>query len=79
MRTRWLVMDIGCIECGATSEVVGLFKSAMEAETMADVLNKHYSFHDHCQHNYKVFDLKNINGLQEPYTTMIKDKEERHA
>lgn len=55
---RYLLMDIGCIECGASSDVVGLYSTEQEAELLAGALNKNCDFHDGGQHSFEVFDLQ---------------------
>lgn len=37
---RWLVMDIGCLECHATSDVVGIYATEKQANDVANILKK---------------------------------------
>lgn len=37
---RYVVVNIGCIECGVSSAVVGVYASEAEAERVADVLGE---------------------------------------
>jgi hypothetical protein len=53
----WLVFNIGCIECGVSSNVVGVYATEAEAERVADICNKELSWRDGGQNSYEVFDL----------------------
>ena len=54
---RWLAFDIGCIECGEESAVIGVFNTKKEAEdacnNAADIQAKDW----HGEHYFEVFDL----------------------
>jgi hypothetical protein len=50
-------MDIGCIECGRYSDVVGLYPTEEEADADAALLNRACNFYDGGQHSFEVFDL----------------------
>ena len=54
---RWLVFNVGCIECGVSSNVVGLYDSEEEANRVASVLNKKHGWREGGQNDYEVFDL----------------------
>ena len=56
---RWLVMDMGCVECYAPSDVVGVYSSEIEADRIAAALNKSLSKNraDGGHHEFEVFDL----------------------
>jgi len=36
MNKQYIVMSIGCLECGDASDLLGIFKSLEEAEQVAD-------------------------------------------
>lgn len=52
----WIVVDIGCIECGEASEIVGIFSDKVRADGIAEQLNKKLPF-THGQHSYVVFPI----------------------
>lgn len=56
----WIVMDIGCIECGEGSNLVGLFTNEDKANKFAATLNEKRGF-TVGQHNYEVFKLPEPN------------------
>lgn len=54
---RWLAFDIGCIECGEDSDVIGTFDTQAEAEEACDSAMKKHCANWHGQHSFQVFDL----------------------
>lgn len=36
MSAVWIVVDVGCFECGVSTEAVGMFKTPEKAEAAAD-------------------------------------------
>lgn len=54
---RWLAFDIGCIECGESSAVIGTFDTEDEAHAAADVARLAQAENWHGQHSFKVYDL----------------------
>ena len=57
MIKRYMCFNIGCIECGVSSGVVGFYDSMEEAQQVADKLDKHLDWRQGGQNNYEVFDL----------------------
>ena len=54
---RYLVFDIGCIECGEESGVVGLYATLEEAIKARDDAAAGQERHWTGQHSFEVFDL----------------------
>lgn len=54
MIKRWLVMDIGCIECGVPTYVVGTYDTENEAKAVSEACGG-VSYNG--QHSVEVFDL----------------------
>lgn len=54
---NWMVFNIGCIECGVSSDVVGLYETYDEAKAVADKLDEVHSWRQGGQNSYEVFDL----------------------
>lgn len=48
----WLVVNIGCIECGVSSAVVGLFETEAEADAVADRCNLELGWRGGGQNRY---------------------------
>jgi len=53
----YLVMNIGCIECGVSSNIVGLFADKARADAVAEACDDKHSWRQHGQNNYEVFEL----------------------
>ena len=54
---RFLVFNIGCIECGVSSDVVGLYDTKEEADKVAKTCNDKLDWREHGQNAFEVFDL----------------------
>jgi hypothetical protein len=51
----WVVVDVGCIECGVGTEVLGVFESPEEADKVASAQRARFpSFRDGGQHDVKI-------------------------
>lgn len=57
MSKQWLVFNIGCIECGVSSDVVGLYATEAEAENVACLLGGELSWREGGQNSFEVFNL----------------------
>ncbi|RTL08438.1 MAG: hypothetical protein EKK62_07720 [Acidimicrobiia bacterium] len=55
--TGWLAFDIGCIECGEESGVIGIYDTEAEAQAAADAAEVRQADDWHGQHSMEVFDL----------------------
>lgn len=53
----WLVMNIGCIECEASSNVVGVFSNKERADELAEALYKTHNWRESGHHRYEVFEI----------------------
>lgn len=54
---QWLVFNIGCIECGVSSNVVGTYSTREEAEAIAGLLDAKLRWREAGQNFFEVFDL----------------------
>jgi hypothetical protein len=50
-------MNIGCIECGVSSNIVGLFADKARADAVAKACEEKHSWRHHGQNRYEVFEL----------------------
>ena len=54
----WVAIDIGCIECGMPSGVIGVFDSKVEADAEVERWYDEFGgFTNGGQHSYEVFNL----------------------
>ncbi len=57
MMPRWVVVNIGCIECGVSSDVVGVYATKEEAERVASACDDDLSWREGGQNEFEVYDL----------------------
>lgn len=55
---KWLAFDIGCIECGECSDVIGVFNSEEEAQTACDKEQAEQEKNWSGQHAMEVFEIE---------------------
>lgn len=67
MPELWIVMNIGCIECGVSSELVGLYDSEQAADIVAIRLNGTHSWRQGGQNSFEVFPLGDIDETKQEY------------
>lgn len=53
----WIVMNIGCLECGVSSKVVGVFADEARAEAVAAACQKEYGWRESGQNEFVVYEL----------------------
>lgn len=58
MKTYYLAFDIGCIECGEDSNVIGVFKTEKEAGDALIESSEIQSKDWHGEHHFKVFQIE---------------------
>lgn len=54
---RYMVFNIGCIECGVSSNVVGVYESKEEADAVARLCQSKLHWRQRGQNSFEVFDL----------------------
>lgn len=64
---KWIVVEIGCIECSAESGVVGVFSDREKAESVAKVCGEKLHWWDGGQNYFKVFELPAFEVIYAPY------------
>lgn len=70
----FLLMRIGCIECGVSSDVVGVFGNQVEADSVAETLNnnKEACWIQSGQNSYEVFEIPVGTFVSESYEQYLK-------
>lgn len=63
----WLVMNIGCIECGVSSAVVGVFADKAKADEIAAECDKKYEWREDGQNAFEVFELPEAEQIAPEY------------
>ena len=54
----WMVFNVGCIECGVSSDVVGFYATKEEAKQIAQACEDHLYWRQGGQNAFEVFDLR---------------------
>lgn len=65
----YLVFNVGCIECGVPSDVVGIYSSEIEAYRIAGLCGKELYWRHGGQNTFEVFDLSK--GQSDEYRDVI--------
>lgn len=63
----YLVINIGCIECGVSSQVVGLFETAEQANAIAEKCEEKYDWREGGQNSFEVFPLPKAGVINSEY------------
>jgi hypothetical protein len=73
---KYLVFNIGCIECGVESKIVGIFDDKSIAEKIAALCKRKHSWRDGGQNNFEVFEMPiNENIVDEEYMNIYDEEE----
>lgn len=67
MKTKWLVMNIGCIECGVSSKIVGVFSDKEKADKIAKACSKVYDWREGGQNSFEVFKVPVLDTIDQEY------------
>ncbi len=60
---KWIVVNIGCIECGVSSNIVGVFTDKEEAERIADECAEKFDWREGGQNAFEVFEMPKVNTV----------------
>lgn len=71
----WLVFDVGCIECGVSSNVVAIYPTEQEANAVAEKLNNTYGWREGGQNSYEVFKLGELYEVNAEYKDVLANGE----
>jgi hypothetical protein len=59
----YVVVDIGCLECGVSSEIVGVFSHHSRAQSIAEACNDKFSWRGGGQNSFEVFELPQLDCI----------------
>ncbi len=68
---NYAVINIGCIECGVSSNIVGIFADLDRANYVAEQCRKLYDWREKGQNEYHVFALPVPEEINEEYKGVI--------
>lgn len=67
----WIVVNIGCIECGVSSAIVGVFDDKDRAESVAEALGETMSWRQQGQNSYEVFPMPALGVIADEYRSAV--------
>ena len=73
----YMVFNIGCIECGVSSKIVGLFADKEKADIVAQFCNDEHSWRDSGQNIYEVFELPEPEKVDDEYSGVVEALKEK--
>jgi hypothetical protein len=66
---NFIVVNIGCIECGITSNIVGVFDDKEKADSIAKEFDNKFGWRDGGQNAFEVFEMPELNIIHPEYLT----------
>lgn len=70
----WIVVNVGCIECGVSSNIVGVLTDEAEARSLAEELGKSHRWREGGQNSFEVFPMPPLNVVAEEYRASAKEQ-----
>lgn len=64
---KYIVVNIGCIECMVSSNIVGVFTSKKKANKIAEKFNNDFSWREGGQNYFEVFDMPKLDEIHPEY------------
>ena len=69
MCKRWIVVNVGCIECGVSTNIVGVFTDKEQANNIASEFSDKFNWRQGGQNSFEVFEMPKINTINKEYMT----------
>lgn len=63
----FILVNIGCIECGVSSNIVGVFDDLEKAEKVQDTVGSKYGWREGGQNDFEIFEMPEINVIHPEY------------
>ena len=67
----FIVVNIGCIECGVSSNIVGVFTTEDEARAIAERCDKDFGWREGGQNRFEVFPLPAPGVIADEYKPAV--------
>lgn len=65
--SRYILVNIGCIECGVSSAIVGVFDDEAKANAIAEGLYDTHGWREGGQNSFEVFPMPDLNVIAPEY------------
>ena len=67
MTCKYILVNIGCIECGVDSDIVGIFTDKIRADELCKKLSDKAAWRQNGQNNFEVFSTLEDNVINDNY------------
>ena len=64
---KYILVNIGCIECGVSSNIVGVFNSEEKANQLAKEFDNKFEWREGGQNSFEVFEMPLLNAINSEY------------
>jgi hypothetical protein len=64
---KYIVVNIGCIECGVSSNIVGVFDDEQKANKIAEEYGTTFGWREGGQNLFEVFQIPELNVINPKY------------
>jgi hypothetical protein len=68
MKKKYIVVNIGCIECGVSSDIVGVFADKKRARDVAYACCGKYGWREGGENDFEVFELPEPETINPDYS-----------
>jgi hypothetical protein len=70
---KYILVNIGCIECGVSSNIVGVFTDKLRAENIRNFLIEFHHWREGGDNHYFIFEMPQDNDIHAEYHKVLKD------
>ena len=64
---KYIVVNIGCIECGVSTNIVGVFDDKKKAESIVAQCDKKYNWRESGENAFEIFEMPELNIVNTEY------------
>ena len=64
---KYIVVNIGCIECGVTTNIVGVFDTKEKAESIVAQCYEKYDWREGGENEFEIFEMPELNVVNSEY------------
>ena len=70
---KWILVNIGCIECGVSTNIVGVFDDEEKAKELEGRLSDSHGWREGGQNSFEIFPMPEVNQVNDEYLEPVKD------
>lgn len=64
---KYILVNIGCIECGVSSNIVGVFDNKEKAEELGKLCYEKYGWREGGENSFEIFEMPKLNVINKEY------------